>query len=708
MSARPLLCGTVAGPAGEATAATPRRRGASRPPPPAAMRRSAVGQPAGRAQPPVRLRGPAEQRPRPLQLAERGREQAGRVGVAAGEGDQGAVDTAGAGQRLERRPAARRTAPGRPARPRPGPARGRRPTTGTSRRPASRRGRRTAATWRRALVQAPARAQKPAATACACTGAPVQCATAAAAKARSSAGSPRGPDELQPLRHPDVAGVRLADPLAQRRALVDQLLGRRRAGRAAAPGRPRRVCGQVAVPRLAEAVQDLRGTTPAPASKASDPCSEQRVASSSSPSRVRAPWSPVGLGDRDDLPGDRARWSPVPGVHSTSCRASRQASRVAGSPTRPAQLQRALAERPRPGAGPRRPSAAARGPAWRSAAPPSRAVHARRRRRAPGPARRRPRPGGRRTGPRAGRPASATRAMRAGSPARAARSRGVPQQAAGVDGSPGPGEGVGLGEQHVDELPVVDGIGGRRGTAARSRRRCAGGLAERQRRAVGRGRPQRPADRRSGPVQADRGDEVPGQLGGGDLPRRPGQPPLQGVGDGRCRAGRPASHAGRASVSRSRSCGKRSSPPVARRACRRRPRRPRPRRRPAGPAPPRARRAAAPDRPPPPPPGRRRSAPGSAATPPVDRVAGPRPAAGRRRVAAAAARSRASSRTKNGCPPVRRCIGRQRSATGRAGDPLDQLPDGVRVQPADLEVLGAARPARPAGAALAGGSSSRR
>ena len=74
---------------------------------------------------------------------------------------------------------------------------------------------RTVSSSRRAASRSPARAWNPAATAWACAGAPIHQRTASAAMSRSSAGSVAGADDLEPLRHAYVAGVAVADGLAE-------------------------------------------------------------------------------------------------------------------------------------------------------------------------------------------------------------------------------------------------------------------------------------------------------------------------------------------------------------------------------------------------------------------------------------------------------------------------------------------------------------
>ena len=211
------------------------------------------------------------------------------------------------------------------------------PTTGTSGRHATRRGRapRPGGAGRRP-GRRPGRRSRPQPRA----RAPARRSSARPPRRRrqrSSSGQPARPDELEPLRHPHVAGVRLAR--SARRAPP-----RSRSARSASSSRPRssarqarRVSTSVAVAGLAECRQALEAALQRPARTRALPHSSKRVRLQQQ--RLRVPLVVAGPPrERDDL-GRRPPLgaAAAPGVQSTSCRASRQAGqhrRVADAPAR--------------------------------------------------------------------------------------------------------------------------------------------------------------------------------------------------------------------------------------------------------------------------------------------------------------------------------------------------------------------------------------
>ena len=176
-----------------------------------------------------------------------------------------------------------------------------------------------------------------------------------------------GADDLQPLGHAHVAGVAVADRLAEGGRLgaepfagVDVAVEQ---GERGLPGAQQVVVaglaqplGDVGVlgeggPEGRRAVLQLRGG--------------RQQQGLGVPFRVAGPLGQVGDLGGDRGPGGRR----CPGVHSVSCWASRQLARVAGSSRRAGDRHRLFGQRPGPRPVGRARSAAAGGPARRSPAP---------------------------------------------------------------------------------------------------------------------------------------------------------------------------------------------------------------------------------------------------------------------------------------------------------------------------------------------------
>ena len=398
---------------------------------------------------------------------ERGREQAGRVGVAAGEGDHGAVDPQEpASGRTSR--AAPRTAPGRrarrgvgqladehrpqvgavgppaaevghrgdvPARPRPARRPGRR----------SRRRRRGRAPARRSSGRPPRRRTRAARPGRPGPGPAPAAATSGRCRCRARGSARPGPRGL------------LDQPLAVVEPAVEQR-------QAAAAGQR-----EVAVRGAGRAVEDRAGRLSA-ASNAGDPAPAARWRAAAGPRRARSS-SPARLGDRDDLPGDSialGRRCPA----STARRAG-PAGRPAGWPGRRRCRPSAsalLAERPGPGR-----SSATECCSSRASVAVSlrlqRGSHPGDGGERRGRARRRPRPGGRRTGRRAARrPAPPGRCAPGRRPGRPRRWRAGAARGRRPGARPGPARRPRPAARRpgAGRRPATAAVA----TAARSRRRC--------------------------------------------------------------------------------------------------------------------------------------------------------------------------------------------------------------------------------------------
>ena len=530
----------------------------------------------------------------------------------------------------------------------------------------------TAATWRPASSRSPARAKNPAATAWAWTGAPVQWLDGLRRRRRgSSSGSPRARTSSSrcDMRTLPVSGSRMRSPSAAASSMSCSAVVEPAAEQGEAGPAGLRRCSGGGAGRGSSRIARHDSSA---ASNAGEPCSSRALASSSSPSRV-AVLVAGGLRRRRRSPGrSRPARRPVPGVHSTSWRASRQSSSVAGSPARrPSSRACSLS-------GPARGRSSAT-ECWSSRASVAvsrasqRVVDAGRRRRARARARGRSRRAGSRTGRRAGRRRARRGRSASGSPAPVGDVGGVAEQAAGVDGAPGPGQRVGLGDEHVDQSAVVD-VDGRVGQRGPEPAQVPGGLAEGERRAVGGGGPRAPTAPPGRARRRDGGDEVAGQIRRGDLAaaadRASSAEPMAW-----CSATRRAASTRSSSVSRSRSCAK---PDSRRRSDEHAGRRPRsrapPRRRPPSRRARRRRRRAAAPGPP-------TAAASSTAIGGVGQPVEPpvRSRRGRRRARCSPSRrpwpraARAPGR-RTGWPPVRRWMAAAVARLDRlARDPLDQL-----------------------------------
>ena len=125
--------------------------------------------------------------------------------------------------------------------------------------------------------------------------------------------------------------------------------------------------------------------------------------------------------------------------------------------------------------------------------------------------------------------ASATLAVRSGSSIRSAMSRAARSRPRASSAVSGPGEGVRFGHEDVEQL-VVGQVDGRLGEGGAEAAQVSGGLDEGQGLALGRGRLQGPPHRPVRPVERNGGDEVPGQFGRRDR-CRPCRPFLEGRSD---------------------------------------------------------------------------------------------------------------------------------------------------------------------------------
>ena len=287
------------------------------------------------------------------------------MGVRAHEADEGPVDRAGVGDReqvVEQLPAQRAVVA---ARSRRWPVRRRRPTTGTTGRCASRSAS-TVSSSRRAPSRSPARAWNPAATAWAWAGAPIHQRTASAASVAQFGRVVAGPDDLEALRHAHVAGVAVADRLAEGGGLgAEPLAGLDVAveqGERGLPGAQQVVVAGLAQP-FGEVPRTRRGWRGRPAIRSP----AARWPSAAAPGRAVPGRRPAGPGRRSRRRSRPVRWR-CPA--STACRGGRAGSWPGWPGRRGCGRSRPPA---RPAAGPvaGRParSAAAGGPARRSPAP---------------------------------------------------------------------------------------------------------------------------------------------------------------------------------------------------------------------------------------------------------------------------------------------------------------------------------------------------
>jgi hypothetical protein len=316
-----------------------------------------------------------------------------------------------------------------------------------------------------------------------------------------------GPDELQSLGHTDVLGVGLPDPLAECRGLPDELLGLLQPApeqsEAGSAGQD-----QVTVPGLAGTLEDRDGRLQS-GLKRQGPLLEQCVGEQDEPLRV-ALLVAGGLGDGDDLPGNRGPF--VPGARRAQDvvageQAGQQGRGIVGTA---ADLESSLAERPRPGpilghrvlqlsrqggGQARLPGVVEPGHDGEGAVELTDDLVA---------------PCGEPGSELGGGERDPGDAL--GIPGAGGEVGGAAEQAAGVDAAPRPGESVGLGEKHVRHLPVVD-IHCRVRSGGPQPPQVTGGLPEGQGGAVALSGPQRPPQGPLRPVEGDGGDEVAGQLG---------------------------------------------------------------------------------------------------------------------------------------------------------------------------------------------------